>query len=50
MEHINKEYPEIKVYFKNPIEGFDLIVYNELLSRFKVEDKWILGQGLESLI
>ena len=48
--HINKEYPEIKVYFKNPIEGFDLIVYNELLSRFKVEDKWILGQGLESKI
>jgi hypothetical protein len=50
MEHINIEHPEVKVFFKNPIEGFDQIVYNELLSRFKVEDKWILGQGLESLI
>jgi hypothetical protein len=50
MEHINKEYPEVKVFFKNPIEGFDEIVYNNLISRYKVEDRWILGQGLESLI
>ena len=49
LEYINKEYPNVELYFKNPIDGFDRIKYTDIVSRFNVEDKWILGQGLESL-
>ena len=43
LEHINKEYPDVELYFKNPIDGFDRIDYNDIISRFNIEDKWILG-------
>ena len=48
LEYINKEYPKVEVFFKNPIDGFDKIEYNSIMSRFNIEDKWILGLGLES--
>ena len=43
LEHINKEYPDVELYFKNPIDGFDRIDYNDIISRFNIEDKWVLG-------
>lgn len=43
LEHINKDYPDVRLYFKNPIDGFDPIEYNDIMSRLNVEDKWVLG-------
>ena len=43
LEHINKDYPDVELYFKNPIDGFDRIDYNDIISRFNIEDKWVLG-------
>ena len=43
LEHINKEYPDVELFFKNPIDGFDKIEYNGIISRFNIDDKWILG-------
>ena len=43
LEHINKDYPDVRLYFKNPIDGFDPIEYNNIMSRLNVEDKWVLG-------
>ena len=48
LEYINKEYPKVEVFFKNPLGGYDIIEYNDIISRFNVEDRWILGEGLES--
>ena len=48
LEYINKEYPKVEVFFKNPIDGFDKIEYNNIISRFNIEDRWVLGLGLES--
>ena len=43
LEHINKDYPDVRLYFKNPIDGFDPIEYNNIMSRLNVEDRWVLG-------
>ena len=43
LEHINKDYPDVELYFKNPIDGFDRIDYNDIISRLNIEYKWVLG-------
>ena len=43
LEHINKDYPDVELYFKNSIDGFDKIEYTDIVSRLNIEDRWILG-------
>ena len=43
LEHINKDYPDVELFFKNSIDGFDKIEYTDIVSRFNIEDRWILG-------
>ena len=43
LEHINKDYPDVELYFKNSIDGFDKIEYTNIVSRLNIEDRWILG-------
>ena len=51
LEHINTDYPDVEIFFKNSIDGFDKVEYNDILSRYNIEDKWILDKGcLESEI
>ena len=43
LEHINKDYPDVELYFKNSIDGFDKIDYTDIVSRLNIEDRWVLG-------
>ena len=43
LEHINKDYPDVELFFKNSIDGFDKIEYTDIVSRLNIEDRWILG-------
>ena len=38
-----KDYPDVELYFKNSIDGFDKIEYTNIVSRLNIEDRWILG-------
>lgn len=43
-----ERFPSKEVFYKNPLGESTKIVYNELYY-YESSDKWILGQGLESL-
>jgi hypothetical protein len=47
LQWIEENHPDANVYFKNPVEGFDIIEYNDILNRYKIEnlnieDEWVL--------
>lgn len=47
LQWIEENHPDANVYFKNPVEGFDKIEYNDILNRYKIEnldieDEWVL--------
>jgi len=44
-----KYYENCSVYWKNPLDIEDKILYNELYY-YENSERWILGQGLESEI
>ena len=44
-----KYYEKCSVYWKNPLDIEDKILYNELYY-YESSERWILGQGLESEI
>lgn len=47
LKWIEENYPNINVYFKNSVDGFDKIEYNDILNRYEseglnTEDEWVL--------
>lgn len=47
LQWIEENHPNANVYFKNTVDGFDKIEYNDILNRFKtenlnIEDEWVL--------